>query len=239
MNTHSLYCEEDLFLFFLIWKAPIILASVNQSSPWELKLTFCRHRRREKQGNKTKHFTCFCLKGKRVTVQSFIIPPTRWQGATENLAWGGNISISVLRHPCFQETFALIKDREQSAGIFYSLLKLIFSQGTFRHSTKMGSALPVTSGMDCLWSASHMGWTVAHTSPPAPPPLPVALSVIPHSSFPTGRTKELGSLGTRTAYRSDLAGLPNGELGVIPQFLSQQTCTPTSPPLPRPPLLAL
>lgn len=79
-----------------------------------------------------------------------------------------------------------------------------------------------------------MGWTVARAlfSFFLLPSLSVALSAFhPLSSLPRGQTDKPGSLGSRTACWSDLAGLPNGELGIVPQFLSQQTYTHLLRPL--------
>lgn len=84
-----------------------------------------------------------------------------------------------------------------------------------------------------------MGWTAACTLPiplrlllSFSPALSVALSAFRRLlylrpslplSLPWGPTEEAGTLGSLTACWSDLAQLSNGELGIVPLFLSQQT----------------
>lgn len=183
---------------------------------------FCRDEE-EIGRHKTKYFTCFSSKGKRGTVQCLC----KACNTTLHSAYAGKVPSKLLQGRetlifllfdilVFTWTFALIKDLEQSAGIFLFPLKLIFSQGTFRHSTKMGPALLVTSGTDCLCSTSQMGWTAAHTFPRLLSlflspfrslflSLCLYLSVAPSAphppaSLPWGQTEEPRSLGSRTAY---------------------------------------
>lgn len=109
----------------------------------------------------------------------------------------GNISNFSALTILFFWTFAVIRGQKQSVGFF--------------------NFFSLTTNKSPAWAA------LCHW------PLVAAV----HGARPRSHTARLPSLedrlyrqdsvGAQTAYCSDLAGLPNGKLGVAPQFLSQQT----------------